>query len=56
MWFFPTKPKIFLANPNDNLKNRCHFKLTPDHEGFQLLFELNFFCKSSLLLKNSITS
>ena len=47
---FPQNSKNFLANPNDNLKNRCHSKIILGHAVFQLLFESNFSLKLSLLL------
>ena len=40
---FPTKLKIFLTNPNDDHKNRCHSKITLGHAVFQLLFFLETF-------------
>ena len=40
---FPTKLNIFHTNPNDNLKNRSHSKITLGHAVFQLLFESNIF-------------
>ena len=51
---FPTKLNIFLTNPNDNFKNRCHSKRIHRHAVFQLLFESNFSLKLCFLLNNSI--
>ena len=34
---FPAKIKIFLPNPNDNLKNRCHSKIVLGHAVFLVL-------------------
>ena len=50
---FHTKLKIFLTNPNDNI--RCNSKIILAHTVFQLLFKLAFSLKLSLLLNNSIT-
>ena len=52
--YFSTKLNIFLTNPNDNLKNRCHSKIILGHAVFQLLFESNFSLQLSLLLNSSI--
>ena len=46
---FPTKLKIFITNPHNNLKNRCHPKIILGHAVFQLLFESTFSLKLSLL-------
>ena len=50
----PTKLKIFYANPNDNLKNRCYSKIILGHAVFQLLFESNFSWQHFLLLNSCI--
>ena len=50
---FPTKLKIFLTNPNDNI--RCNSKIILAHTVFQLLFKSAFSLKLSLLLNNFIT-
>ena len=47
---FPTKLNIFLTNPNDNHKNRCHSKIILGHEVFQLPFPSNL----PLLLNSSV--
>ena len=39
----PTKLNIFLANPNENLKNKCHYKIIFGHAVIQLLFKSTFF-------------
>ena len=49
VWMFSHKT-FFLKNASDNLKNRCHFKFILGHAAFQLLSELTFFLKFSLLL------
>ena len=36
---FPKRLKIFLTNPNDNLKNMCHSKIVLGRATFQLLSE-----------------
>ena len=48
------KTQKFSYNPSDILKNKCHFKLIFGHAAFQLLSELTFPLKFSLLLNNSI--
>ena len=45
---------IFHAHPNDNLRNRCHYKIILGHVVFQVLFESNFFLQISLLLNSPI--
>ena len=45
---------IFHTNPNNDLKNRCHSKITLGHAVFQLLFESNFSLQFFLLLNSSI--
>ena len=52
---FLTKLKLFLANRNDNLKNRCHSKIILGYAIFQLLSESTFSFKLHLLLDNSIS-
>ena len=51
---FSHKTKTFSYKPSNYLKNKYHFKLIIGHAAFQLLSELTFSFKFSLLLNNSI--